>query len=118
LRRGLPKSGVFVAIAVRRMSPIIELIRFALGVESFDPSAAKHSQSTRLLTTVVTEAALVGHGPSARRGPWSGRRCGSNFKETGRTVADFLSDRLKFSRGQKDVIAKHPMAHIYSLSKN
>ncbi len=41
---------------------------------------------------------------------------GSELKEVAKTVADFLGNRLKFSRKQQETMAKHPMTYMYALS--
>ncbi|MBE7184322.1 MAG: hypothetical protein INR68_07945 [Methylobacterium mesophilicum] len=41
---------------------------------------------------------------------------GSELKDVAKTIADFLGDRLKFSRKQQETMAKHPMAYMYALS--
>jgi hypothetical protein len=97
-----------------RMKIDLKDLRDELGTGRFD-----FVLKPVVMTAVVTGAALVGHaavGAALAVGALAG--VGANSKEIGKTVADFLSDRLKFSRGQKDVMAKHPMAYMYSLSKN
>lgn len=43
---------------------------------------------------------------------------GSKIEEVAKTVAGFVKDRMGFDEKQRDVLAKHPMAYMWELSRS
>ena len=42
---------------------------------------------------------------------------GSKVEDVAKTVAGFVKDRMGFDAKQRDILAKHPMAYMWELSK-
>ena len=73
-----------------------------------------------VIATVATGGALLSglaHGAEAAFAYGLAAAFGSEVKDVAKTIAGFASDRMSFSKKQRDIMAKHPMAYIYALSE-
>lgn len=73
-----------------------------------------------VIATVATSGALLSglaHGAEAALAYGLAAAFGSEVKDVAKTIAGFASDRMSFSKKQREVMLKHPMAYMYALSE-